>query len=437
MVSGTSAEEAALRAVDGLADELVHFTRALVRIGTVNPPGARYAECADVIARQLDGFGYAVELLPADGLPEHTARYPRLNVVGRRPFSSEGKTLHFNGHYDVVPAGSGWTVDPFAAELRGGRVYGRGTSDQKAGIAASIYAVEALRRAGIALDGAVEQSATPDEESGGFAGVAWLCDRGRIARERQDYVVITEPLDPDRVCIGHRGVYWFEVTTLGQAGHGSMPGLAVNAADLMVRFMHAVETRLRPELARRLTSVPVEPAGARRPTITVNALHAGQELGGWQTPCVPDRCTAVFDRRFLHEEAFDDVRAEVANLLRALAAEDPGFRYQLRDVMRVDPLLGSQDGVLARAAAGAVHSVLGVAALFIVSPGTYDQKHVVRRAGIHECIAYGPGRLPLAHQADEYIDVADLVAATKVMAILAMRLLNGRLPSERATPWYT
>src|SRR5205085_3315363 len=99
--------------------------------------------------------------------------------------------LHFNGHYDVVPAESGWSVDPFGGELRDGRIYGRGTCDQKAGIAASIYAVEAIRRAGVSLAGTIEQSATADEESGGFAGVAHLCDTGRISSARQRYVVIT------------------------------------------------------------------------------------------------------------------------------------------------------------------------------------------------------------------------------------------------------
>src|SRR5207302_176871 len=97
--------------------------------------------------------------------------HPRINVVGS--LLNDAPVVHFNGHYDVVPPGAGWTVNPFSGELRDGRIYGRGTSDQKAGLAASIYAVEAIRRAGIPLLGTIEQSATVDEESGGFAGVAW------------------------------------------------------------------------------------------------------------------------------------------------------------------------------------------------------------------------------------------------------------------------
>ncbi len=411
-----------LAQVERLADEMVAFTQDLVRIATVNPPGDCYAQCADLVACKLRDFGYGVELLPAEGLPEHTPEYPRINVIGTRAEKSapgaRQKTLHFNGHYDVVPPGSGWTVDPFAAELRDGRIYGRGTCDQKAGIAASVYAIEAIRAAGVALAGTVEQSATVDEESGGFAGVGWLCDVGRLAAGRQDYVVITEPLGPERVCIGHRGVYWFELTTIGRIGHGSMPGLAVNAAEQMARLVQTFEDQLKPALSQRLTSLPVEPPGARRPSLNLNAIHAGQQLGGWQTPAVPDRCTAIFDRRFIHEESFDEVRAEI---IRLLEAQD--VVYELRDLMRVDPLLGSGDDVLPATAGRAIRDVLGLESSVVVSPGTYDQKHIVRRAGIQACIAYGPGRLVLAHQPDEHIAVADLVASAKVMALLALRLL--------------
>jgi succinyl-diaminopimelate desuccinylase len=403
--------------VECLREEMVAFAQALVRIPTVNPPGDCYADCAALLEQRLSELGYAVELVPAEGRSEHTAAYPRINVIGA--LGSGGPVLHFNGHYDVVPPGSGWSVDPFAAMLRDGRIYGRGTCDQKAGIAASLYAVEAVRRAGIALNGTVEQSATVDEESGGFAGVGYLCDVGRFSADRQRYVVITEPLDPERVCIGHRGVYWFELTTLGRIGHGSMPGLAINAAEQMARLIEAIGRELRPKLRERESAAPVEPPSARYPSINLNAVHAGQPLDVWQTPAVPDRCRAVFDRRFIHEETFEAVRAEIVDLLNR-----QGVAYELRDLMRVDPLLGSDRARLPREASAAIHDVLRVEPRRVVSPGTYDQKHIVRRAGIDECIAYGPGRLVLAHQPDEHVAVDDLVAAAKVMALLVLRLLT-------------
>jgi succinyl-diaminopimelate desuccinylase len=409
-------EREVLGHVDRLADDMVAFTQELVRIPTINPPGDCYSDCAQLIASRLRTFGYTVELLPAEGLPEHTPEHPRINVVGS---TGDGvPTLHFNGHYDVVPPGSGWTLDPFGGDLRDGRIFGRGTCDQKAGIAASIYAAEAVRRAGVQLRGTLEQSATPDEESGGFAGVGWLCDAGRLARDRQRYVVITEPLDPERVCVGHRGVYWFQVTTIGRIGHGSMPGLALNAAEQMARLIRAFD-ELKPSLSQRRTSAPVEPPEARYPSINLNSIHGGQALGGWQTPAVPDRCTAIFDRRFIHEESFEDVRAEIVDLLNKQAVA-----YELRDVMQVDPLLGQPGAELPGTVGGAIRDALGVEPTFIVSPGTYDQKHVVRRAGIEECVGYGPGRLVLAHQPDESVAVQDLVASARVMALVILRLIG-------------
>jgi succinyl-diaminopimelate desuccinylase len=419
----TPLEREVLEHVEDLADDMVAFTRALVRIPTVNPPGERYAECAELIASRLEEFGYTVERIAAEGLPEHTKEHPRINVVGTvksdSVLSPQSSVLHFNGHYDVVPPGSGWSVDPFGGELRDGRMYGRGTCDQKAGIAASIFAAQALRQMNVRLKGTIEQSATPDEESGGFAGVAYLCDTGRISSDKQRYVVITEPLDPDRVCIGHRGVYWFELTTIGRVGHGSMPGFAINAAEQMARLVGVFDDRLKPLLAQRTSQAPVEPPQAKWPSINLNSIHAGQAIGGWQTPAVPDRCVAIFDRRFLHEESFDAVRDEIVRLLDA-----QGVAYEIRDLMRVDPLLGDSDSVLSRETGRAISDVIGKEPKFIASPGTYDQKHFVRRAGIAECIAYGPGRLVLAHQPDEYVTIDDLVASAKVMALLTLRLLG-------------
>src|SRR5262249_36293528 len=156
------------------------FTAEMVRIPTVNPPGQHYEDCARLIGEKLKAQGHAIEYHAAEGEAEHTAAHPRVNVIGVRAGQGPGPLIHMNGHFDVVPAGAGWTVDPFAGVVRDGKLFGRGTSDMKAGLAAAMYAAEALRRAGVAVPGAIEISGTVDEESGGFAGVAWLARRGRI-----------------------------------------------------------------------------------------------------------------------------------------------------------------------------------------------------------------------------------------------------------------
>jgi succinyl-diaminopimelate desuccinylase len=415
-------KERVLRAVDELADEVVAFTSELVRIPTVNPPGEGYEECAHLIGERLKRGGLAVEYLPAEGRPEHTRSHPRLNVVGTRPGRAKGPVIHFNGHFDVVPAGQGWTVDPFGGDVRDERIWGRGTSDMKAGLAAAVYAVEALRRAGVETRGALEVSGTVDEESGGFAGVAFLAETGRIARGRTDYVIIPEPLGVDRICIGHRGVWWFEVELRGRIAHGSMPFLGVSAIDHMGALLEAVRAELQPVLATRRTAMPVVPEDAGRATLNVNAVVGGQAADGIQTPCVADRCRAIFDRRFLIEEGLDGARSEVASLLETLAARLPGFQYEMRDLMIVHPVRTPDGSPLVAALARAIAEVRGREAALVASPGTYDQKHVARIAGVEHCVAYGPGVLELAHQPDEWCGVEDLVDSTKVLALAALEL---------------
>jgi succinyl-diaminopimelate desuccinylase len=419
-------ERRVVRAVESLSDELVAFCQELIRVPTVNPPGDHYVACANLIGDRLRDFGYAVDHYEAEGYAEHTLAHPRRNVVGRLEGAQPRPCLHFNGHFDVVPVGDGWTVDPFGGELRDGRIYGRGSCDQKAGIAASIYAVEAIRRAGIRLRGTVEQSATVDEESGGYAGVADLCDRGVFSADRQDHVIITEPLNYDRVCIGHRGAYWFEITTHGRIAHGSMPDYGVNAADLMAELIETINRELRPKLAARTTGMPVEPEMARHSTLNLNALHGGQEFGGdgFLASCVADRCVAVYDRRYLHEEEFETVKGEIVELLEHAARRNPKLRYTLRDLWTVPPVATPRDARVVTTLQETIRDVLGRPATLVASPGTYDHKHVTRRAGIVECIAYGPGILDLAHQPDEYVQVDHLIASTKVMALATMRLVG-------------
>jgi succinyl-diaminopimelate desuccinylase len=417
-------ESAVLRAVDAIADEMVDFLQGLTRIPTINPPGEEYRAGAEFIGAKLKEFGYACQFVAADGRPEHTPTHPRINVMGQMAGPGAGRRLHFNGHFDVVPVGEGWTVDPFEGLLRDGKLYGRGTADQKAGIAASIFAIEAIRRSGVRLTGTVEQSGTVDEESGGFAGVAWLAQQGLIHRDRTDFVIITEPSNVDRICIGHRGVYWFKVVQHGRIGHGSMPYLGVSAADHLGDMIHEITHTLKPELAKRKTEMPVEPPGSRYASININSVFGGQPEQGTQTPCVIDRAGAIFDRRFLAEERLEDVQGEIRRLLDDLCAKNPAAKYTMEDLMIVRPTETDPSSILIRTVSSSIERVLGKRPPLMASPGTYDQKHVTRIGLIQDCIAYGPGILDLAHQPDEYVVIEDLIQSAKVMALTTMSLLG-------------
>jgi succinyl-diaminopimelate desuccinylase len=413
-----------MAAVEAARDEIVAFAADLVRIPTINPPGEEYDACARLIGSRLVSCGCEVEYINAEGRPEHTPAHPRVNVMGSHRGRAPRPLVHLNGHFDVVPAGGGWTVDPFGGLVRDGRLFGRGASDMKAGIAAAVFALEAIRRAGVELAGSVDVSATVDEESGGFAGVALLAATGRIHADRTDYVIIPEPLDVDRISIGHRGVYWFELATLGRIGHGSMPFLGVSAIDHMGIVLGRFRRELIPALACRTTAMPVVPAGARHATLNVNAIAGGQPIDGLQTPCVADLCRAVFDRRFLLEEGFDATREEIVALLDRIAADTPGFRYELTDRMIVHPVQTPAGSPLVAALDRNIQAVVGRRASLVASPGTYDQKHVDRIGGVRQCVAYGPGRLDLAHQPDEWCSIDEIIQATQVIALSILDLVR-------------
>ncbi len=412
------------RSVDEIQEEMIVFLRELVRIPTLNPPGEHYVEAAELIGKKLKQFGYKVDYIPALGLDEHTESHPRVNVFGRMEGLVPRPSLHFNGHFDVVPVGAGWTVDPFGAEICDGKLFGRGVSDQKAGIAASVFAIEAIRRCGLRLRGTVEQSGSVDEESGGFAGVAYMAQQGWLGRDKNDYVIITEPTDTTNIYLGHRGVYWFKVVIHGRTAHGSMPHLGVSAIDGIGHVIHGVTHDLKPKLATRRTSVPVQPPLSRYASININSIFGGQPEEGTQSPCVADRSGAIFDRRFLSEEPFEEVRSEIVDMLDALSAANPGLTCSLEDLMVVHPVQTDPMCDLVQTLSSCIEQVAGHEAVMASSPGTYDQKHVVRIANVAQCVAYGPGLLAQAHRPDEYCVLGDLVTSAKVMAMTAIQLLG-------------
>jgi succinyl-diaminopimelate desuccinylase len=420
-----AARDALVRRIEAKRDELTALTVDLVRIPTINPPGDAYTPCAEFVGARLQARGYAVEYVRAEGVRGDSARYPRTNVIGRLAGEGGGPCVHFNSHIDVVEAGSGWTMDPFAGIVQDGRVYGRGTCDMKGGLAASIVAIEAILEAGIRFPGAFEISGTVDEESGGYGGVGYLAKLGYFSRPRVDHVIIPEPLNVDRVCIGHRGVWWSEVETKGRIAHGSMPFLGDSAISHMAAFLNKVETELLPQLRARTTTQPVEPKGARSSTLNINGIHGGQPEGdGYPAPVVAHSCRTVLDRRFLVEEPIEAVKAEIVALLDALKRTRKGFDYAIRDIMEFLPTFTPFDAPVVKAVADEIRRVLGREPQYIASPGTYDQKHIARIGNLHDCIAYGPGILDLAHQPDEYVGIDDMVNSAKVMALAGLRLLG-------------
>jgi succinyl-diaminopimelate desuccinylase len=408
-------------------EDLVALTQDLIRIPTLNPPGGNYREICDFLDRRLLRSGFHTELIRAEGAIGDSDKHPRWNIVARREGKSPGQCVHFNSHIDVVEVGHGWTTEPFGGEVKEGRIYGRGACDMKGGLAASIIAAEAFIAVCPDYVGAIEISGTADEESGGFGGVAYLAEKGYFARVQ--HVIIPEPLNKDRICLGHRGVWWAEVETKGEIAHGSMPFLGDCAVRHMGAVMAEMEDSLFPALAEKRTEMPVVPEGARQSTLNINSIHGGEpeqeaDYTGMPSACVPDRCRMVIDRRFLIEENIDEVQAEIHAVLERVRQGRPGFDYEINELFRVLPTMTDRDAPVVGAVSRAVERVMGREADYVVSPGTYDQKHIDRIGRLKNCIAYGPGVLDLAHKPDEWVGIEDMMQSAEVMALALNELLG-------------
>ena len=429
MLKAVDSREAIILAVEKRREELISLTQELLRIPTINPPGDNYLEICEYLGNYLKPHGFEIEMIRAEGAIGDSDKYPRWNVIARREGKRSGECMHFNSHTDVVEVGLGWTRDPFGGELDNGRIYGRGACDMKGGLAASIIAALAFIEVSPDYCGAIEISGTADEESGGLGGVAYLSEKGFFSPERVQHVIIPEPLNKERICLGHRGVWWAEIETRGEIAHGSMPFLGDCAVRHMGAVLEEMERSLFPLLKTKYTDMPIVPEGAKQSTMNINSIHGGQaelpeDFSGLPSATVPDSCRIVIDRRFLLEEELPQVKQEICDVLEKVKQERPNFTYEIRDMNEVIPTMTSKKAPVVKTVSNAIREVMGQEAEYVVSPGTYDQKHIARIGRLHNCIAYGPGILDLAHKPDEYIGVDDMIDSAKVMAIAMSNILG-------------
>jgi succinyl-diaminopimelate desuccinylase len=417
-------------ATQKLLPDATTFLQELVRIDTRNPPGTNYRLIAELIGNKLKGFGYDIKYIvltpeEVDELAPFGEKMERINLIGTlspNTSSASGKTIHFNGHTDVVDVGdvSQWKFNHFGAQVKDGKIYGRGVSDMKGGIVAQIYAIEALKEAGLKLKGTVEQSAVVDEETTGNrnAGMGYLVEKGYITKEKTTAVIITEPLNFSNVCCGHRGAIWGEITFFGKASHGSMPSLGVNALQNCAKFITVATEELGPILAKRLDTrvIPVE---AHVASLAFTVIQ-----GGINTNNVPDICKVSFDRRLVPEESLDQARSELNSILQRLKSKDPNFNYDYKERYATKPVWVDPEQPLSRTFRNAIKTVTGQDAGVVCSPGTDDQRFVVHNAGLEACIVYGPGNIKNVHCTDEELALDDLRIAIEVMAIATAEIVE-------------
>jgi succinyl-diaminopimelate desuccinylase len=348
-----------------MATGVVALTRELIQARTVNPPGDE-ARAASLLARRLEAAG--LEVSAHDHAPGRTS------LVARWPGSGDAPALCLTGHLDTVPLGSReWERDPFAGEVDGDRLYGRGSSDMKGGTAAIVVAAERVAALGRGRAG-LELVLCAGEETGCEGAVALAGAAGALGRAGA--VLVAEPTT-NHPCVAHKGVVWLEAIAEGRTAHGSMPHLGDNAIYKLARAI----TRLEAEGPR--FGVPAH-ALLGEPT-----LNVGTVTGGLNINSVPDRARAGLDVRTVPGLSADAVRDHLAavagdevRIAMQLALDpidtDPAHEWVAEVFAVMEPLIGRAPeprGLAYFTDAAALVPAYGRPPAIICGPGDADQAH--------------------------------------------------------------
>jgi len=403
-----------LQYLDRHSADLVALLQRLVRIPTVNPPGDQYEAITALLTRELRGAGVQARRIPipravAQSSPVPNWRtHPRYNVIGYRS-TGASKTIHFNAHFDVVPAGGRWRhASPFEPAVENGWIYGRGTADMKGSIASLVLALRALKATAVSPRCNIEVSFTADEETDSFLGSGWVVGHLPL---RADYVVVMEGGEGRLIGCGHNGVVWLNVVVHGRPAHGSTPERGVNALEKMAALVLALED-YKHQLARR--RFPTPDGREMHPTINVGGVFAAGAGGKINT--VPAEASFSIDRRVIANETVADVERELRAFLSGAARRIPHCHITIEKVSENHPCYRDPVDPFFSAVAASVKRVRGGRPVFYVSTGFNDMHFFAEHLRV-PTVGYGPvGTNP--HAVDERVRVADLVTAAKIYADL-------------------
>jgi acetylornithine deacetylase len=370
------------------------LARALVQVDSRNPSlvhgGPGELACVQLLHGVLHAWGFWTEI--------QDAAVGRPNLFARIGTPRGGRSLMFNGHLDVVGV-EGMTHQPFSAEERDGRMYGRGSADMKGGIAAMCAAAWRASQAG--SRGEILIAAVADEE---FDSIG---TRAVLARGiRADGAIVTEPT---RLAImpAHRGFVWIEVEVVGRAAHGSRFDIGVDAirhAGLLLAELDRIDEQILPRNTHTL--------------LGRGSLHASLIEGGTGLSTYPDRCVLKLERRTIPGERADDVIAEIERACNAVRSRRSTFEANVRLLGAQGPSDVPADAPIIRELA---HAMEGLGeTVGIEGMSAWTDAALLNDAGI-PAICYGPGDISLAHAAEEFVPLTEIDRATEVLTAFARR----------------
>ena len=396
--------------------QLVRQLQEMIQVPTINPPGEHYREMVDLLQERCAGLGMKVGIhrVPDERVRQVTGTvdFPRYNLVARWDVGAS-RTVHFNGHYDVVPAAGQWRFgSPFRPTVKGGQVYGRGAGDMKGSIAALLMAIEALQQSGHQPAVNAECSFTADEETGGELGAGFVVDQGLVTA---DYAVVCEGAAGMQVGCGHNGVLWLEVEIQGRPAHASRPEEGINAFEQMAELVHELQ-RYKRGLGGIRRQYRDFDGQVRGPTVNIGGVFQGSP--GDKVNTVPARACFSIDRRLVPGETLPRVEDELRQVIERAAAK-LGIQCQVRAPLRIGPCVVAPDHSLLRAFARAVQTVRRRPPKFRVTTGFTDLHYFVENGGLPG-VGYGV-KGEHAHGVDERVKSRDLVQTARTYAEFMMR----------------
>ena len=362
------------------------ITRDLVRIDSINPPG-REEQCADYLGTLLQAGGFEVNRY------EHAAG--RTSLVARLEGESRKKAICFGGHIDVVPLGENpWSVEPFAADIIDGRLYGRGSCDMKSGVAAYVHMGLKLAREKCAAADIVLIMAAGEET--GCDGSKYLQALGVLPDAGA--MIIAEPTSNYPI-LGHRGSLWLNATVHGRTAHGSMPDLGDNAVYRAARLITDLENF-------RFDVAPNALLG--KTTLNVGTFHGGININS-----VPDKAIFSIDIRSIPEHGHDEI---IDSLTQKLGEE-----VEFERLVDVASVLTTADEPWVVEVFDLMEEFLGEPPGQRGAPYFTDAAALVPACGDPPMIILGPGDMSVAHQTDEYCDVTKIEEAAQMFEAITRR----------------
>ena len=446
-------EELIVNEIENNREEYIEFLRDLIQTESYNPPGNE-KNVALVIKKYLEDANIECEIFP---FGEN-----RANLFSSLTNKFDGKNLLYNGHMDVVPPGNEeeWKFPPLSASIKRKKIYGRGATDMKGGLAAMVISLKILKKLGIKLSGNLILNVVADEETGGSYGTRWFVEH-QLNSIQSDFVVIGEPTGlsplPKGIILGEKGRVELKIVTNGISCHASVPFMGKNAIYMMSEiiqnlgkleeFMPRVDPpmsvgELKEQMKVAFPNNEMFEKILQEQALMQNIIIANTQFaknltminGGIKSNVIPDFCEAIMDFRLLPGQTTEDVLKSMKNLINDLGYDvrdeptgSPEDVFVYLEVLKKGE--GSywkewRDSKDLKLFESIVQEIYKKNPILFILPASSDAEHYRNTNYCQPTILFGPGTAATAHAVDEYMEVQDFIDSIKVFTLFATHFLK-------------